>query len=158
MGVILNSTDEKKLSEIKTANQKLVLVGGCFDILHAAHIEFLTEAKKQGDKLIILLESDERIKNLKGKNRPINTQNDRAIVLSNLSMVDYVLPLNYLETDDDYQILVKLIKPDIIAITVGNKIFDWEREYAEKTGNKIVGVMERKKDYSTTKIEEKIKL
>ncbi len=158
MGVILKSTEENKLSNLKSSNQKLVLVGGCFDILHAAHIEFLTLAKKQGDSLIVLLESDQKIKELKGERRPINSQQDRAVVLSNLSMVDYVLPLENLKNDDDYEILVKLIKPDIIAVTVGNKIYNWERDYIEKTGSKIVEVMERKPDYSTTKIEEKIRL
>lgn len=157
MGIIIDSTDKSKLSKLKGIKKK-VLVGGCFDILHAAHIEFLNKAKEQGEILIILLENDVRITKLKGKNRPINSQVDRAIVLSNLSMVDYVIPLKNVKTDKNYETLVKMLEPDIIAITRGAPVYNWEQEYVENTGSRIVEVMDRKPNYSTTEIAQKIKL
>ena len=146
------------IKQLKDRGQKIVLVGGCFDILHSAHIEFLKKAKAQGDILIVLLESDERIRKLKGKNRPINNQKDRALILSNLPFVSFVLNLENVQSDRDYEILVKLVKPDIIAITSGSPIYEWEKMYSKETGSKIVEVMDRKKDYSTTNIAQKIKL
>lgn len=153
MGKIINFNDiELVLKQLTTARKRTVLVGGCFDVLHPAHIEFLERARKEGDALIVLLESDEKIRKLKGEGRPINSQNDRATALSKLNVVDYVLCLPYLKTDHDYEILVKKIEPDIIAITRGNRVYDWERKYVEKTEKRIVEVMDRRQDYSTTKI------
>ena len=156
MGSIIESTNTTALSKLK--DKKLILVGGCFDILHAAHIEFLNRAKKLGGKLIILLEDDARISKLKGKNRPINSQIDRATVLANLSMVDYVIPLKNMNSDKDYETLVKMLEPAIIAITHGSPVYEWEKKYVENTSSTIVEVMERKHNYSTTRLAQKIKL
>ena len=158
MNKILKISDIESLSQIKNSGKKLVLVGGCFDILHSAHIEFLRKAKDEGDLLVVLLESDERIRMLKGKNRPVNHQKSRATVLSHLPFVDYVVMLQFMKSDLDYEILVKNLEPDIIALTAGNKVFDWERKYVEETGGRIIEVMSRMKDYSTTRIAQSIKL
>lgn len=159
MGTVVNIGKIPTLvQQLKKDGQKIVLVGGCFDILHSAHIEFLKKAKAQGDILVVLLESDERIRKLKGKNRPINTQKDRAVILSSLPFVSYVINLNNIQNDKDYEILVKLLKPDIIAITSGSPVYEWEKIYTKESGSKIVEVMDRKKDYSTTNIAQKIKL
>src|SRR5271155_5547011 len=73
MGKIIHLKESKQLTnELHQQNQKMVLVGGCFDILHIGHITFLEEAKKQGDMLLVLLESDETITQTKGPHRPIN--------------------------------------------------------------------------------------
>lgn len=153
MGKIINIKQVPQvLQQLKAQGKKVVLVGGCFDILHAAHIEFLKKARREGDALIVLLESDKKIKELKGSDRPINLQAERATALSELNIADYILKLTYLKTNHDYEMLVKKIEPDIIAITHGNKIYDWEREYIEKTGKRIVEVMDRRKNYSTTKM------
>ena len=159
MGQIVDSKYLAELSrKLKSQKNKIVLAGGCFDILHAGHIEFLKKAKDAGDALVILLESDEKIKELKGKNRPINTQRDRAIALSNLPMVDYVIGLPHLKSDGDYEILVKMLEPDIIAVTAGSKVYDWERVYTNRTGSRIVEVIERLSDYSTSKLADSMKL
>ena len=152
MGTILNSQELNKLSELKRAGRKVVLVGGCFDILHTGHIEFLKSAKKIGNILVVMLESDRKVSNLKGKNRPANSQKDRAAVLSNLPFVDYVIRLIYLPKDNDYEMLVKLLKPDIIAVTVGGHVFEWEKTYMNSIGGKIVEVIPRIDEYSTTEI------
>ena len=65
---------------------KIVLVGGCFDILHLGHVVFLEKAKKEGDVLVVLLESDEKVRFLKGKGRPVHTQSERAEILSALKV------------------------------------------------------------------------
>src|SRR4030066_2117530 len=96
---------------------RIVLIGGCFDILHIGHVRFLSEAKGMGDYLVVLLESDEKVKELKGKNRPVFIQKERAEVLSALGSVDLIVLLPMMENDSDYLNLVMKIKPDIIAVT-----------------------------------------
>jgi D-beta-D-heptose 7-phosphate kinase/D-beta-D-heptose 1-phosphate adenosyltransferase len=154
MGRIIKNHEIDKLKSDNT----LVLVGGCFDIIHEGHLRFLQEAKRQGDKLIVMLESDKKIEEIKGKGRPVNNQATRSNILANLKWVDYVIPLPYMAADKDYEILVKQIEPDIIASTAGNTIFAWEREYINKTGGKIVEVIDRIEDYSTTRIVKTAKL
>ncbi|MCR4263595.1 MAG: adenylyltransferase/cytidyltransferase family protein, partial [Candidatus Roizmanbacteria bacterium] len=81
---------------------KKVLVGGCFDLIHYGHITFLSEARKQGDYLIVALESDENVKKYKGPNRPIHKQAERAEMLRSLRMVDEVVELPEMKEDYDY--------------------------------------------------------
>ena len=98
------------------ANQKIVLVGGCFDIIHFGHIQFLQKAKEAGDYLIIALEPDERIINHKQRT-PTHTQEERAYNLLALRSVDYVIMLPLLNGFADYLELVNTVKPHIIAVT-----------------------------------------
>lgn len=77
--------------ELKLNNKKIIFTNGCFDILHLGHVKYLEAAKKFGDILIVGLNSDESVKALKGKNRPINPHKDRAYILSALEVVDYVV-------------------------------------------------------------------
>ena len=91
---------------LREQNQRIVVAGGCFDILHLGHITFLEKAKEQADSLIILLESDENIKRTKGPARPINTQHDRAKILSSLTVVDYVITLPPIHNNEIYECLV----------------------------------------------------
>lgn len=156
MGKIISVEQISKLKNKKKAGKKIVLVGGSFDIIHAGHIEFLNKAKNKGDILVLMLESDARIKELKGEKRPINSQKDRGLVLSNLLMVDYIILLPYFKTDRDYELLVNRIEPDIIALTKGDPILNLKKRYARNVGGKIMKVVERLKNYSTTKILEKI--
>lgn len=157
MGQILDSNELEQIPELKKSDKIIILVGGCFDILHAGHIEFLEKAKEVGDILVILLESDKRIREIKGKGRPINSESDRAAVLSHLSMVDYVITAGTLKINRDYEALVKKIEPDIIAVTEEDRVFDWEEKYMEESGSKIIRVMKKKENYSTSKIIEKLK-
>ncbi len=75
----------------KESGKKIVFTNGCFDILHAGHIHYLKEAKKLGDRLLIGLNSDQSVRNLKGPDRPLNHEEARVSVLENLSMVDGVI-------------------------------------------------------------------
>ena len=98
-------------AELKNRDNKIIFTNGCFDILHIGHIKYLEQAKKFGDILIVGLNSDDSIKRLKGDNRPINSQDDRAYMLSSIEAIDYVVIF-----DDDTPIdLIKLIQPDVLV-------------------------------------------
>src|SRR3989344_3400557 len=96
----------------KTLREKgrtIVTTNGSFDILHPAHINILEKAKTEGDILIVLLNSDESVKHLKGQNRPIQNEKDRAIMLSALESVDYITIFK----EDTPLSLLEKIKPHI---------------------------------------------
>ena len=99
------------ISELKNNDKKIVFTNGCFDILHIGHVKYLEKAKNFGDILILGLNSDNSTQRLKGKNRPINTQDDRAYILASLEMVDYVVIFN----EDTPLDLIKLIRPDVLV-------------------------------------------
>ena len=137
---------------------KRILVGGCFDLIHYGHIKFLTEAKKQGDLLIVALESDDNVKKYKGTNRPIHKQSERAEMLKSLKMVDEVLSLPPMNSDQEYFNLVKKIKPNIIAITKNDRQTENKKKQAELVGAKLVVVTPRIEPYSTTDLIKKLGL
>lgn len=141
---------------LQEKQESVVIVGGCFDILHVGHIALLNKAKEQGDCLVILLESDLRIKKLKGENRPINTQSDRAIILTSLKFVDYVILLPNVMEDSDYDTLVNTIKPAIIATTKNDPYIHHKRRQAENVRGKVIEVVAHMKKHSTTKKAEQL--
>jgi D-glycero-beta-D-manno-heptose 1-phosphate adenylyltransferase len=91
------------------AEQRLVFTNGCFDILHVGHIRYLTAAKKLGDILVVGLNSDDSVRQLKGPDRPINSEADRAEILAALSAVDHVVIFQ----EPRVSRLVTLLKPDL---------------------------------------------
>ena len=97
--------------ELKNKNKKIIFTNGCFDILHLGHIKYLEKAKSFGDILILGLNSDSSIQKLKGENRPINTQDDRAYILASLEVVDYLV---IFEEDTPIN-LINMIKPDVLV-------------------------------------------
>lgn len=137
-------------------SQEIVLVGGCFDILHLGHISFLKKAKKLGKTLVVLLESDTTIKKLKGNDRPINNQQNRAEILINLDMIDWVILLPEIN-GQQYTDLVKEIKPSVIAITKGDEKTEIKKTQAKLIGAKLVEVIKRIPSYSTSHIIEILK-
>lgn len=141
----------KKVASLKKQG-KIVLVGGCFDVLHPGHIVFLQKAKEAGRYLVILLESDGKIKKLKGESRPVHNQEERALILSAISAVDFVVLLPDIESDTDYDVVVSLIKPDIIATTFGDKGIDHKNRAAGLIGAEVKYVTKMVGSYSTTKI------
>jgi len=116
---------------------KIVLAGGCFDILHIGHVRFLSEAKKMGNYLVVLLENDKKVKKLKGENRPIFAQELRAEMISALNCVDLVVLLPMMGNDRDYLNLVTKIKPDIIAVTENDPHIEKKKRQAETVGGEL---------------------
>ena len=104
-------------SKLHESARKIVFTNGCFDIIHAGHVTYLAQAKALGDILILGLNSDASVKRLKGDNRPINNEQDRALVLAALSSVNYVV---IFEEDTPLE-LIKLVQPDILV-----KGGDWQ--------------------------------
>lgn len=122
----------------KDSKKRLVLVGGCFDLLHYGHIRFLEEAKKLGDHLVVALESDENVRRMKGDSRPIHTQVQRKAMLEALSCIDEVLALPPMNSHLEYYDLVTRVHPQIIAITEGDSKESNKREQAEQIGATLV--------------------
>ncbi|MDX2129281.1 MAG: D-glycero-beta-D-manno-heptose 1-phosphate adenylyltransferase [Chloroherpetonaceae bacterium] len=106
------------LSEAKAlvkANQNkgksVVFTNGCFDILHAGHVQYLQKARDLGDLLVVAINSDASVKRIKGEKRPINTEEDRAYVLKGLRSVDAVIVF---DEDTPYEVIKALI-PDVLV-------------------------------------------
>jgi rfaE bifunctional protein nucleotidyltransferase chain/domain len=138
--------------KLKSAGKTIVLTGGCFDVIHLGHIKFLEAAQKSGDVLFVFVESDQNVKKVKGNNRPIHNQNERAEVLASIRFIDYVIKMPLMETNDDYDKVTLKIKPSIIAVTKNGNVLEHARRQAEKTNSKVVEVIERIPEKSTTKI------
>lgn len=157
MKKILNIGEAVEIAkELRNKGKSIILSGGCFDILHIGHLIFLENAKKQGDVLFVLLESDAAIKKLKGKNRPINTQKDRASLLEALKIVDYVILLPNLIANENYDEIITQIKPSIIAVTKGDLSIRHKERQAKKVNGKVVVVTKMIQDQSTTRLAELI--
>lgn len=153
MGKIIDiKTATTITADLKNARKTIVLVGGCFDIIHKGHIIFLRKAKKLGGILFVLLESDKNIKKLKGKNRPINTMADRALIMASFIFTDYVITLPELNTNEEYDEMIYSLKPDIIATTKSDPGRSHKKRQAEKLGIKLVDVLDRIKNQSTSRI------
>jgi len=132
-------------------DKKTVLVGGCFDLIHFGHLKFLEKAKEQGDFLIVALESDEFIKKHK-KKLSIHNQKERAEILANLSMVDMILLIPLFVSRKDYFDLVKLISPQVVAVTSGDPQIKNKKKQVEEIGGRLVTVIPLIKRFSTRRI------
>ncbi|OGG00175.1 hypothetical protein A2Y99_02480 [Candidatus Gottesmanbacteria bacterium RBG_13_37_7] len=142
---------ETVLSSHKIKKRTIVLTGGCFDILHIGHIEFFKKARKEGDILVILLESDRKVKALKGPNRPIFSQKERALVLSSIAQINYIILLPYITSDKIYTDIVFKLKPDIIAVTENDPMFDKKKIQANKI-KATIKIIPFVKTYSSSKL------
>ncbi len=147
----------KTLIQNKFRGQKLVLVGGCFDILHYGHIKFLQAAKKQGDLLVVALESDGFIKKHKYR-KPIHNQKQRQQILTQLKFVDLVIALPYLSSYSDYLRLVQTIKPKVIAVTAADPQLHNKQKQAQKVGATVKIKQKIISGFSTSNILEKLGL
>lgn len=134
-------------------NKKIVFTNGCFDIVHVGHLRYLQEAANLGDILVVGLNSDASVKRLKGAQRPINSERDRAEMLCALSFIDYVVIFE----EDTPLSLIQTIQPDVLV-----KGGDYANEYVvgtkevEARGGKLV-LLPLIADKSTTNIINKIR-
>ena len=97
------------VDKLHQSGKKVVATNGCFDILHVGHVRYLQKTKSFADYSIVLLNSDKSVKSIKGPNRPINNENDRAEILCALSCVDYVVMFD----EDSPRNLLDELKPDV---------------------------------------------
>lgn len=137
----------------KEAGELIVFTNGCFDILHVGHIRYLKKAAALGDKLVLAVNSDSSVRELKGKNRPLVPEAERMEMLAALEMVDYLV----LFSEIDCRSVLEAIKPQIYVKGGDYRIEDLpEAETVYNYGGKIVLITEVK-GKSTTNIIKKIR-
>lgn len=102
---------ETIVGQIRGENQRIVFTNGCFDILHAGHVDYLEKAAKLGDVLILGINDDDSVKRLKGESRPIHSLSNRIKVMSALEAIDFVVAFS----EDTPIELIKLINPDTLV-------------------------------------------
>lgn len=138
MAKIISLQEAQKVTDLlHEKNKRIVLVGGCFDILHIGHVKFLKKAKSYGDCLLLILEPDEKVKKLKGDNRPVFHQQDRAEMLSSIKFLDYIIILPLFSDDSGYKKLIHDLKPDVIAVTENDPVISKKAHYAAQIGGEI---------------------
>jgi rfaE bifunctional protein nucleotidyltransferase chain/domain len=141
------------VKKLRKNNKKIVFTNGCFDILHAGHVSYLSKAKSLGSVLVIGLNSDSSVRKIKGKSRPVVSQKNRALLLAGLEAVDFVVIFNELTPAR----LIKAIRPDVLV-----KGGDWKKEkiigaeFVESYGGKVKS-LKYVKGLSTRGLIKKIK-
>jgi D-beta-D-heptose 7-phosphate kinase/D-beta-D-heptose 1-phosphate adenosyltransferase len=110
-GVMTREQLTTAVAEARADGQRVVFTNGCFDILHAGHVEYLTEARQRGDRLIVAINDDAGVRRLKGEGRPINTVDRRQTMLAGLEAVDWVVSF----PEDTPEALLELVRPDVLV-------------------------------------------
>jgi D-beta-D-heptose 7-phosphate kinase/D-beta-D-heptose 1-phosphate adenosyltransferase len=142
----------ERLASFRREGKRIVFTNGCFDLLHPGHIHTLTQAKALGDVLVVAINSDTSVKRLKGEQRPILNQEERAVMLSALAMIDYVT----IFAENTPLEVIRLLVPDVLV-----KGGDWGadavigRDIVEAHGGKVV-LIPYQSGFSTTDIIERI--
>jgi D-beta-D-heptose 7-phosphate kinase/D-beta-D-heptose 1-phosphate adenosyltransferase len=135
-------------AKVRKENHNVVFTNGCFDVLHRGHVTYLAAARDLGDCLVVGLNSDASVRRLKGESRPINNENDRALVLAALSFIDYII----LFEEDTPKNLIEQVRPDILVKGGDYKIEDIVgADFVQKNGGKVLTIP-FVDGYSSTKI------
>jgi rfaE bifunctional protein nucleotidyltransferase chain/domain len=120
MNSIKTLEEMKKIrQQLKDQNKKVIFTNGCFDLIHAGHVDYLSKAKAFGDVMVVGLNSDASVMRIKGSKRPILKETERSFIISNLKPVDYVV----LFDEDTPKLLIEELLPDVLV-----KGADWEIE------------------------------
>ena len=126
-----------KLEPLKAASKRIVFTNGCFDLLHVGHVRYLKDAKDEGDILVVGLNSDKSVRQIKGPNRPIVSENERAEILASLECVDYVTVFD----EPNPLVTIETLMPHVLV-----KGADWEKEaiigkdVVESNGGRVVRI------------------
>ena len=140
--------------KLRKSNRRLVVTNGCFDLLHAGHVTYLEQSAAQGDLLLVGCNGDDSVRQLKGSGRPVNTEEDRALVLASLESVGAVVVFH----EKNAVNFLRLDQPDVYVkggdYTLETLVTD-EREVIEESGGKIV-IIPFVTDKSTTSIIERM--
>ena len=151
--ILDRNTLKKTLEALRKEGKKIAFTNGCFDILHVGHVRYLREAKKAGDILVLALNSDSSVRAIKGEERPLVSEEERAEILAALEFIDFVTIFPELTPLE----LINYLKPDILI-----KGGDWPeekvvgREEVKKWGGSVA-IIPEEEGKSTTNIVEKIK-
>lgn len=140
-------------AEAHARGERIVFTNGCFDILHAGHVDYLTEARQRGDRLVVAINGDASVHRLKGQGRPINTVSRRMAMLAGLSAVDWVVTF---EEDTPLKLLEKL-RPDVLVKGGDYGIEQVVGGEMVKAYGGEVAVLSLVEDLSTTLLVEKIR-
>ena len=150
--IFIYETIGRQVEIWKFLGKKIVFTNGCFDILHLGHIDYLSKAADEGDKLIVGVNTDRSTSKLKGPHRPINNEQQRSMILASLHFTDAVI---LFDEATPYE-LIKLVQPDVLI-----KGGDYKAEeivgfniVTSKGG--LVKTIDFLPEYSTSLIEEKI--
>lgn len=153
LGVVSRGQLMIALADARAHGEKVVMTNGCFDIIHAGHVSYLEQAREQGDRLVVAINSDDSVRRLKGAGRPINPEDRRLAVLAGLESVDWVVSFN----EDTPEKLIQYLKPDIL---VKGGDYDYKSvvgwEIVESYGGEVK-VLSFVDNVSTTAIVEQIK-
>jgi D-beta-D-heptose 7-phosphate kinase/D-beta-D-heptose 1-phosphate adenosyltransferase len=147
----------ERIEQARRRGDKIVFTNGCFDILHAGHVRYLAQAKTRGDKLVVGLNNDDSITRLKGADRPVNSLQERATVLTALAAVDWVIPFGSVEENDTPANLIQQLKPDVLVKGGDYKIEDIAGADFVLANGGNVEVLEFVNDCSTSRVISKIK-
>jgi D-glycero-beta-D-manno-heptose 1-phosphate adenylyltransferase len=151
--IVTRETASAELARWKSAGKRIVLANGCFDTLHVGHVRYLAGAKREGDVLLVAINSDASTRGLKGPGRPILDEQARALLVAALRDVDYVV----IFSEPNVEELLKQLRPDVHA-----KGTDYtaetvpERELARRLGIRIA-IVGDPKDHSTRGLLEAIR-
>ncbi|HEU0110607.1 MAG TPA: D-glycero-beta-D-manno-heptose 1-phosphate adenylyltransferase [Flavisolibacter sp.] len=143
---------QRKVAQWRVLNKTIAFTNGCFDILHPGHIYSLTEASKEADYLIVGLNADSSVKNLKGENRPVNNEKSRALLLASLAMVDAIV----IFSEPTPLELIVALQPDVLVKGGDYKVEDiaGSKEVIARGGRVVINPIVE--GFSTTSIIQKM--
>lgn len=148
----------RESEQARRAGRVVVLATGVFDILHSEHELFLQAARRAGDILFVGLETDGRVRQMKGEGRPVNPLEKRLQNLAELKIADAVFSLpEQFQTNAERQKLIEDIHPDILAVSAHSPHLDKKRQLLAKVGGEVRVVRPHNPNVSTTKILEQQK-
>jgi len=153
-GIVTENVLLEAVSDEKALGKKIVMTNGCFDLLHAGHIAYLEQARLLGDKLVVAVNTDDSVKNLKGESRPIIPLEQRMAVLSGLASVDWVVPFG----EGTPERLICSVLPDVLVKGGDYQIKEIAGHECVISNGGKVEVLQFLDGCSTSQIVEKIKL